>query len=385
MDSDILVAVILVLNLIGVLGFGIAIEHWFLTLVGYIIALAVIGGISENVLGIFVIAVSVITLIAIIRQFVIKGNRNKLLKAVKNGDIDTARKLVSKGVDVAYFYYNKENPLSIAIENNDKAMVSILLDKIYDLNYNPENPLVIATQKGFKEIVSLLIDKGANVNYGDRNLLYIAVKNNDKEMVSTLVQKGADINKLYEGKPPLDYAKNEEVIALLKSYGAKTKKEIDEDAKVAFIVGTKFDDLKDYEKAVEYYEKAIKLGNVDACYNMATIYLNGLGVEKDYYKVFEFSKVAAEAGIVDSQVTLGWCYYNGYGTYKDESEAFYWWEKAAEQGNAVAMYDLGLYYERRFSYVNAGDWYKKSALLGDKDAFKKLKDLCSRGLYYVNM
>ena len=229
MDSDILVAiigtVILVLNLIGVLGFGIAIEHWFLTLVGYIIALAVIGGISENVLGIFVIAVSVITLIAIIRQFVIKGNRNKLLKAVKNGDIDTARKLVSKGVDVAYFYYNKENPLSIAIENNDKAMVSILLDKIYDLNYNPENPLAIATQKGFKEIVSLLIDKGANVNY--------------------------------EPARALDFAKDDEIIALLKSHGAKTKEELEQEANLE-LERKKQEEL---EKETKYWQDLLNQRN----------------------------------------------------------------------------------------------------------------------------
>lgn len=202
MDSDVLVAVIgsaiLILNLIGVIGLGIAIEHWFLTLVGYIIVLGVIGNINENVMGIVIIVVSIITLIAMIRQIVIKGNRNKLLKAVKKGDIVTARKLVSKGVAVSYFYYNKEKPLSIAIENNDKDMVSVLLDKIYDLDYNPENPLALATQKGYKDIISLLIDKGANVNY--------------------------------EPARALDFTKDAEIIALLKSHGAKTKEEIEQEA-----------------------------------------------------------------------------------------------------------------------------------------------------------
>ena len=41
--------VILILNFVGVLGLGIAIDHWFLTLVGYIIALGVIANISENI------------------------------------------------------------------------------------------------------------------------------------------------------------------------------------------------------------------------------------------------------------------------------------------------------------------------------------------------
>ena len=203
MDSDVLVAVIgtaiLILNLIGVIGLGIAIEHWFLTLAGYLIAVVVIGNINENVMGIVIIVVSVITLIAIIRQIVIKGNRNKLLKAVKNGDKSTVSTFISKGVDVADCYYGKETPLVIAFENNDIEMINILLNNTYHLNYTPNNPLCMATQKGYKDIISLLIEKGADVNY--------------------------------EYARALDFTKDEEIVALLRSHGAKTQEEIEEELK----------------------------------------------------------------------------------------------------------------------------------------------------------
>lgn len=203
MDSDVLVAVIgtaiLILNLIGVIGLGIAIEHWFLTLVGYIIVLGVIGNINENVMVIVIIVVSVITLIAMIRQIVIKGKRDKLLKAVKNGDKSTVSTFISKGVDVADWYYGKETPLVIAFENNDIEMINILLNNINHLNYTPNNPLCMATQKGYKDIISLLIEKGANVNY--------------------------------EPARALDFTKDTEIINLLRRHGAKTQEEIEKELK----------------------------------------------------------------------------------------------------------------------------------------------------------
>lgn len=203
MDSDVLVAVIgtaiLILNLIGVIGLGIAIEHWFLTLVGYIIVLGVIANISETISGIVVVAVSAITVIAMIRQILIKGKRNKLLIAVKNGDKSTVSTFISKGVDVADWYYGKETPLVIAFENNDIEMINILLNNINHLNYTPNNPLCMATQKGYKDIISLLIEKGADVNY--------------------------------EYARALDFTKDEEIVALLRSHGAVSKEDMEESAK----------------------------------------------------------------------------------------------------------------------------------------------------------
>ena len=217
--------VILVLNLVGVIGLGIAIEHWFLTLVGYFIAVVVIGNINENVMGIVIIVVSIITLIAMIRQIVIKGKRNKLLKAVKNGDKSTVSTFISKGVDVADWYYGKETPLVIAFENNDIEMINILLNNINHLNYTPNNPLCMATQKGYKDIISLLIEKGANVNY--------------------------------EHARALDFAKDDEIIALLKSHGAKSKEDLEQEANLE-LERKKQEEL---EKETKYWQDLLNQRN----------------------------------------------------------------------------------------------------------------------------
>lgn len=101
-----------------------------------------------------------------------------------------------------------------------------------------ERNLVDAVNKGDKETVRNLIEKSNDANSIDWNneehkyLLQIAVENNDKEMVSLLIDKGADVNLGWE-KTPLDCAKDEEIISILKSYGAKTKSELDLDLRRA--------------------------------------------------------------------------------------------------------------------------------------------------------
>ena len=101
-----------------------------------------------------------------------------------------------------------------------------------------ERNLVDAVNKGDKETVLKLIEKSNDANSIDWNnenhkyLLQIAVENNDKEMVSLLIDKGADVNLGWE-KTPLDCAKDEEIISILKSYGAKTQSEVDLDLRKA--------------------------------------------------------------------------------------------------------------------------------------------------------
>ena len=152
------------------------------------------------IIVIIAIAVGIVIAIKEIRQQKEKTQRNNaLLDAVRQGDKQTVQKLIAEGIDInnilcgAYGGY----PLQIAVENGDKDMVSFL------------------------------IDKGAGVNYGKRPLI-IAVKNSDKEMLSPLIDKGAKVHLDFHGKLPLDFAENDEISALLKTYGAITKKEQDE-------------------------------------------------------------------------------------------------------------------------------------------------------------
>lgn len=306
----------------------------------------------------------------------------------------------------------RNRKLEDAIKRKDKQTIENILNKNLFNNLHIDT----AVEIGDTEIVSLLLTKVSDLKSIGSKLLVIAVKNNDKEMISLLIQNGANVNLKYEDKSPLDYAKDEEIITLLRNYGGKTKEEIDKEAEEAFIASDVFYNAQDYKKAVECLEKAVSLGHIPAHNDLAIHYMRGLGVEVNYNKVYELSRVAAEAGIANSQVNLGYCYSKGKGTYQSESNAIYWYEKAAEQGNDIAMRNLGLhYYGKRdsnnaklwlekaaelgdvdamfdlgdcyryllFSSREAGKWYEKAARNGHKKALAALKELCGMGLYNI--
>ena len=173
--------VMMVLNLVGIIWLGIVLGHWFLTLIGYIIALVIVGSFSETGFIILMGITSVATIVVIIVCIVMMIKDKKLQK--------------------------QQNELNIALLN--------------------------AVNEGDKQTVQELIEKGGKVNYigyvssRNKSLLEIAVENNDKEMVTLLIEKGADVNLENGGITPLDCTENEEIIALLRSHGAKTKEEIE--------------------------------------------------------------------------------------------------------------------------------------------------------------
>lgn len=181
--------VILVLNLVGVIGLGIAIEHWFKTLLGYIIALIIIAKINIDVIPIVLVVVAGITLIFLICGGIINAIKDSKAAKKNQQELEQERK--------------KNEELFWAVKNKDDQ-----------------------TAKN-------LIENGANVNYigyvssDKKSLLEIAVENNDKEMVTFLIEKGANVNLENGGITPLDCTENEEIIALLRSHGAKTKEEIE--------------------------------------------------------------------------------------------------------------------------------------------------------------
>ena len=191
--------VILVLNLVGVIGLGIAIEHWFKTLLGYIIALIIIAKINIDVILIVLVVVAGITLIFLIFGII---NAIKDSKAAKKNqqELEQERK--------------KNEELFWAVKNKDDQTAKNLIENGANVDYIGEIHLSYSLIPHTKSILQLCIE------------------NEDKKMISFLLEKGANVNLNNNGKLPLDYANNnEEIIALLKSHGAKTKEELDAEEK----------------------------------------------------------------------------------------------------------------------------------------------------------
>ncbi len=292
--------------------------------------------------------------------------------------------------------YKLESELKAAIERKDKQTVENILKE------NLVNNLYIdtAVESGDKEIVSLLLTRITDINSDDSKLLVIAVEKNDKEMVALLIDKGADVNLKYKykDKTPLDYTKNEEMITLLRKHGAKTKAEIDEENRIKaeekFFKAVEYYSKGDYSMACFYLEEAANLGHIEAHHYLGNIYGSGLGCAKDIDKAIKFFEVAANAGIINAQANLGALYFqkgrnisydNAVAKMMAWNDGYRWSKQAADQGSTDAMFNLGIHDIETEYFDEAGKWLEKAARLGHPQALDALKELCSRGLYYVNM
>ena len=109
---------------------------------------------------------------------------------------------------------------------------------------------------------------------------------------------------------------------------------------------------QDYKKAFYWMEKAENQGDILDQGELAMMYFFGIGVEKNVEKAFYLlSKVArqgyasaidvmlkeAEEGYASAQYQLALMYLEGKGVDQDEEQAFYWMSKAARQGYASAF------------------------------------------------
>lgn len=171
-----------------------------------------------------------------------ESESQKLLEAVRIGNLNLAKEYIRKGADVNCKRIldsegSLETPLSLAVAVGNIELVKFLLDNGAKVNsidafceddecFESESPALLEAIEKSKniEIVKLLIEKGANVN-GANFPLFRAVSNNDLKMAKFLITNGADVNKLEytQGLTPLMVAvsnDNMEMVKILLTNGA---------------------------------------------------------------------------------------------------------------------------------------------------------------------
>ena len=154
---------------------------------------------------------------------------------------------------------------------------------------------------------------------------------------------------------------------------------------------------QNYQKAVEYYQKAAEQDYPQAQNNLGLLYEHGKGVEQSYKKAIELYQKAADQGFAQAHSNLGLLYEHGNGVEQNYQKAVEHCQKAADQGWAPAQWKLGFFYEYgdqglapaqynlglmyelgegvEKNFERACDLYKKASALGCEEAIKKLKDL----------
>jgi len=129
-----------------------------------------------------------------------------------------------------------------------------------------------------------------------------------------------------------------------------------------------------YKEAVEFFEKAAKMGSDKGRMLLGVCYFYGKGVQQSYTETINCVKGVAAKGNVDAEFLMAECYNMEDSPIKNEMEAYRWYDKAASHGHQEAkskMRDIELskdksklYKEGRIEWVIVID----KAEQGDTDA-----------------
>lgn len=101
---------------------------------------------------------------------------------------------------------------------------------------------------------------------------------------------------------------------------------------------------ENYTEAMACFQKAAEKGNAEAEYNIADLYLNGLGVEEDHETSAEWLKKSAEKDYPEAQNMLAVMYYGGVGVPQDYEKAAKWAKRSAAYDMVDAQYVLASLY-----------------------------------------
>jgi len=157
-------------------------------------------------------------------------DEEELFEAVKQGNIDKAKELLDKGINVNVRGDYSWTPLHLAARNKHVDLTKFLLEYGADINarsMSGRTPLYYAVWNRYTDIVKLLLDHGADINVqsmSGRTPLYYAVWNRYTDIVKLLLDHGADINvQSMSGRTPLYYAvwnRYTDIVKLLLNHGA---------------------------------------------------------------------------------------------------------------------------------------------------------------------
>ena len=169
---------------------------------------------------------------------------------------------------------------------------------------------------------------------------------------------------------------------------------------------------RDYQLAIEWYQKGIDAGKVPSITAMGYMYFRGFGIVRDYDKAYDLFQQAADLGDGYAMYLIGNMYELGIKVEKDDEEALSWYQKSADAGyefarvkiaeytiyidgdteKGLALYQeaadggileaylfLGDYYWEAESMAAAKPYYTKGAELGEKVCMGKLGNMYVTG------
>lgn len=100
-------------------------------------------------------------------------------------------------------------------------------------------------------------------------------------------------------------------------------------------------DKRNFERTL----KEARIGTLEAQYELALMYANGVGTAMDIARAIQWLQQAASKGLAAAQFLLATRYLNGVGVERDEAAALLWLGRAVAQGHTKAQLRLGRFLE----------------------------------------
>ena len=126
------------------------------------------------------------------------------------------------------------------------------------------------------------------------------------------------------------------------------------------------------QKAREYFEKVLALGNSDPLFYLGQIYYCGHGIEPDYIKAKDYFEKVLSCGDNNSSYYLGMMYYLGRGIQIDYAIAMEHFKKVSKFDRDSALMIGKMYYFGNgvpVNYTKAEKYYDQAARLGSTEVF----------------
>ena len=210
-----------------------------------------------------------------------------------------------------------------------------------------------------------ILDAGENIIYLFNNTFSVPLSVKNKKYIGI-----GKVECLIHSKDVVDFTElgiEFENVLFDSAYAEVEKSKID-----FYEEGTKLYNKGEYEKAIEFYKKAIDAGNGAAAADLGNMYHNADGVERNYDEALKYFRRGAELGNRVATSNVGNCYRWGYGVAQDYVEAMKWLKKSSDMGSSWAMNVLGDMYfygegvEK--NYDEALKYFRKGAEAGNNNA-----------------
>ncbi|MGB5560209.1 MAG: caspase family protein [Paracoccaceae bacterium] len=138
-----------------------------------------------------------------------------------------------------------------------------------------------------------------------------------------------------------------------------------------------------YEKALEWQQKAADADYLAAVVNLGQMYLDGQAVEQNNARALSLFTYAADREEPAAFTALGWVYRAGVGVEQDYRESMYWYTRGADKGNDWAMTNIAELLQTGKGFPRdpdkAVEWYTRAAKSGELTAQTRLARMYQTG------